>query len=138
MGNPMHAQPPRLAPLPAGRDRDRALRAGRSASGTSLRMSVTKTADDVAIAATGDLDLGAADAFERDVRRHGADCRRLVVDLRGVDFLDSGGLRTLLALRNDAKRRGHELVLVPGPAGVQRVFALSGTRGLFDWREESG
>lgn len=134
----MHAQRPPLARVSGGPDRDSRVRTGRSASGAPLRISVTKTAGDVAIAATGDLDLGAADAFERDVRRHGADCRQLLVDLRGVDFLDSGGLRALLALRNLAKRRGHELVLVAGPAGVQRVFALSGTRGLFDWREESG
>jgi anti-sigma B factor antagonist len=98
-------------------------------------MSVTTTAGEVAITATGDLDLLAAEAFEREVRRLASDGRRVLVDLRGVDFLDSGGLRALLALRNDAKRHRHVLLLVAGPPAVQRVFRLSGTRGLFDWRE---
>jgi anti-anti-sigma factor len=52
-----------------------------------------------------------------------------------VEFLDSMGLRVLLSLRNDAKRDGHSLVLVPGPRAVQRVFALTATRTLFDWRD---
>lgn len=85
--------------------------------------------------AAGDLDLPAADAFEREVRSVAASGERLLIDLRAVEFLDSGGLRALLALRNDAKRHGRELALVPGPAAVQRVFVLSGTRGLFDWRQ---
>jgi hypothetical protein len=40
----------------------------------------------------------------------------------------------LLALRNDAKRNGHALTLVPPAPTVGRIFAITGTRGLFDWR----
>ena len=40
----------------------------------------------------------------------------------------------LLSLRNDAKRNGHALTLVSPAPTVQRIFALTGTRGLFDWR----
>jgi hypothetical protein len=36
-------------------------------------------------------------------------------------------------LRNDARRCGQRLTLVPGPPQVQRVFFLTGTRRLFDW-----
>ena len=52
------------------------------------------------------------------------------------ELLDSTGLRVLLSLRNDAKRDGHSLVLIPGSPAVQRVFALTATRTLFDWRED--
>jgi anti-sigma B factor antagonist len=58
----------------------------------------------------------------------------VVLDLSGLRFVDSQGLGLLLSLRNDAKRNGHSLTLVRGPAVVQRVFALTGTRGLFDWQ----
>jgi anti-anti-sigma regulatory factor len=44
------------------------------------------------------------------------------------------GLRLLLALRSDAQRDGHILRLVPGSPEVQRIFALTGTRTLFEWR----
>jgi anti-anti-sigma factor len=55
------------------------------------------------------------------------------VDLRGVGFLDATALRTLLVLRNDARRARRALVLVPGSPTVQRVFTLTRTGGLFDW-----
>lgn len=84
----------------------------------------------------GELDLASADALEDEVRKLRADGFELVVvDLRGVEFLDSTGLRTLLSLRNAAKREGRRLVLVPGPRQVQRLFELTATAGLFDWRD---
>jgi anti-anti-sigma factor len=96
---------------------------------------VASEAGEVIAAPKGDLDLAVADDFERQIRRLAGDGRVVVIDLRGVAFLDSSGLRSLLTLRNDAKRNHHRLVLVPGPPAVQRVFHLTATRGLFDWRE---
>ncbi len=86
--------------------------------------------------ATGDLDLESADHIERHVRQlRGRGVARVVIDLRGVEFLDSTGLRVLISLRNDAKRQHHELCLVRPPPAVRRVFTLTGTYGLFDWVE---
>jgi anti-anti-sigma factor len=57
-----------------------------------------------------------------------------VLDLTDVDFIDSTGLRVLLNIRNDAKRNDHVLTLVaPGPT-ARRIFEITGTRGLFEWR----
>jgi anti-sigma B factor antagonist len=106
----------------------------RSSPRPPFSVSVDAGPHEVIAAPRGDLDLAVADAFERKVRELGRDGRIVVIDLRGVDFLDSSGLRSLLSLRNDAKRNHHQLVLVPGPPGVRRVFHLTGTRGLFDWR----
>jgi len=44
-------------------------------------------------------------------------------------------LRLLLSLRNTAEREGHRLSIVPGPRQVQRVFDLTATRALSDWRD---
>jgi anti-anti-sigma factor len=90
-----------------------------------------------AVAPIGDLDWATHEAIEREVRDlYAQGVARVVVDLRGVEFMDSRGLRTLLGLRNDAKRAGRLLTLVPGPSGVQRIFALTATRGLFDWQDD--
>jgi anti-sigma B factor antagonist len=124
----MHAEPSPIAPVPAAG-------APTTTGRGSLRTAVATRAGEIVVTVAGDLDLLAADAFEREVRRVAAAGGRLLIDLRAVEFLDSGGLRALLMLRNDAKRNRRELALVPGPAVVQRVFLLSGTRGLFDWRE---
>ena len=68
------------------------------------------------------------------MRARSAGSTRIVLDLRLVDFIDSTGLRVLLTLRNDIKRNGHALLLVPPQPAVRRIFAITGTRGLFDWQ----
>jgi anti-anti-sigma factor len=95
---------------------------------------LTQSGSTAVVSPAGELDAATVEALGDEVtalRRAGAE--RVVVDLGGVTFLDSRGLGVLLVLRNDAKRAGQELLLVPGPPQVQRVFALTRTRGLFDW-----
>ena len=90
--------------------------------------------DGVVVAPAGELDLASADVLEAELRAlAGAQAERVVLDLRGVGFMDSTGLRLLISVRNAAKRSGQRLLVVPGPACVQRLFELTGTRGLFDW-----
>jgi anti-sigma B factor antagonist len=99
-------------------------------------LSVLPDRAEVAVVPVGDLDLASADVLERevrDLRRAGFD--QVVVDLRRVGFVDSTGLRVLLSLRNDAKRTGQTLKVVPGCREVQRIFDVTGTRSLFDWRD---
>lgn len=61
----------------------------------------------------------------------------LTMDLRELEFLDSTGLRALLQLRTDCEANGCRLLLVPGPAAVQRAFAVSGISGQFTMVEPS-
>lgn len=99
-------------------------------------VSVVPDRREVAVVPIGELDLASAAALEeevRELRRSGFD--EIVIDLRHLRFLDSTGLRLLLSLRNQAKRDGHRLRLVRGPRQVQRVFDLTATRGLFEWRD---
>lgn len=51
---------------------------------------------------------------------------RLAVDLTGVTFLSSSGLRVLLNASNAEKSRGVELRLFGLQAPVRKVFQLSG------------
>ena len=102
----------------------------------SFEMSVVPDRREVAVVPAGELDLATADRLADEVRElRAAGFREVLLDLRHVSFLDSSGLRMLLSLRSDARRDGHELRLVPGPREVQRIFELTATRGLFDWRD---
>jgi anti-anti-sigma factor len=48
------------------------------------------------------------------------------LDLRGVEFMDTSGLRYVLELVDRSERDGFGVTIVPGPAAVQRVFEVSG------------
>jgi len=81
----------------------------------------------------GELDSANAYVLDSQLRRaeeHGPAV--LIVDLRGLSFMDSTGLARLLAAHRRAKRGGWRLVLIRGRAAVQRVLAMSGLRERFE------
>jgi anti-anti-sigma factor len=90
---------------------------------------------EVVVIPIGELDVSSIDTLEREVHelRDGR-FEEVVLDLRQVTFMGSTGLRCLIALRNDAVRRDYRLTLKPGPRQLERLFDLTGTRGLFNWR----
>jgi len=78
-------------------------------------------------ALSGEVDLAAAEAVEERIRTALADEPDVVVlDLRGVEFLDSSGLRVVLALDRAQRDRGARLVVVRGGRRVARVMELTG------------
>jgi anti-sigma B factor antagonist len=52
--------------------------------------------------------------------------RDLTLDLSGLDFLDSTGVRLVVEAADAARRRGGTLRLRPGREEVQRVFRVTG------------
>ena len=100
-----------------------------------LRVHVVPARSAVIVVPQGELDLNTIGRVEQQVTElRTAGFERVVLDLRQVGFLDSSGLRMLLGLRNAARRNDHRLELIAGCREVQRVFDLTATRGLFDWR----
>lgn len=73
----------------------------------------------------GEFDLASAERFETLLA--GLDVRRdIVVDLSGLGFMDSTGIRLLLKMSNQVLAAGRQLRIVPGVPAVQRVFELAG------------
>lgn len=56
----------------------------------------------------------------------------VVVDLRDVTFLDAGGLRLLLRIRERVLFHGGRVRLVRGEPRVWRVLRLTGVDSVFD------
>ncbi len=76
----------------------------------------------------GELDLAVADELRRAVADAFATTPPTVlIDLSGLRFIDSTGLRVVLEARELAAESGVELQLRRGPREVQRVFSLTGT-----------
>jgi anti-anti-sigma factor len=75
----------------------------------------------------GELDRCASAQLEPALERLLDDPRldAIALDLRGLDFLDSSGLRTIVLARNRLSDEDRRLVLVRGPQTVQRVFEIT-------------
>ena len=85
---------------------------------------LTSTSGDTAtLTLRGELDMATVDAVEQAIAAVGDAPRPLVIDLRGLRFLDSMGLELFLALDTRLREAGRELVLVRGPRAVHRLFA---------------
>ena len=75
----------------------------------------------------GELDLDTAHAVEQQLAEMRAGgCERLVLDLRGLRFMDSTGLRLVIRWDTVGKEDGFEFAIVPGIEVVDRVFRLTG------------
>jgi anti-sigma B factor antagonist len=78
---------------------------------------------------TGELDIATAPKLERalhDGRRRGDE---VILDLAGLEFLDSTGLRVIVRGVEAAVREGWDLRLRHGPPAVRRVFEIAGVLG---------
>jgi len=85
------------------------------------------SAGDALIALSGELDLSGAPALDQEIEQLAArpEIRRVVVDLRRLDFLDSSGLRSVALADRRLSGSGRSLVLVRGNESVQRVFEIT-------------
>lgn len=78
------------------------------------------------VALVGELDIASAPRFEEGLTEVEGDSPGvLVLDLRRVDFIDSTGLRAVIAADERARAAGRRFVIVRGPAAVERVFNVT-------------
>jgi anti-sigma B factor antagonist len=96
-----------------------------------LRVDVDERGSATVIAVSGELDLGSTPTL-RDVavRRLLAGDRHVVLDLTGLEFLDSTGLGVIVAVLKRARSLGADLRLVIGRERVRAPFAITGVDGL--------
>jgi anti-sigma B factor antagonist len=91
-----------------------------------LQLESSRSGDDASVVVGGEVDMATApqlrDALMTLVE---AGVSRIVLDCRGLDFLDSSGIGVLIAVR---KRLGDDgvLTLEAPPAHVRKVLELTG------------
>jgi anti-sigma B factor antagonist len=93
----------------------------------TLEFETTRNRAVAVIAATGELDLSGAEILQAELDRLEAepDLGTVVLDLRGLEFLDSSGLRLVVLADMRARDAGRRFVLVRGPETVHRVFEIT-------------
>jgi anti-sigma B factor antagonist len=92
-----------------------------------MRTEVSETAGWTVVSVFGEVDVATSpDLRERLVQLIGDGANRLVLDLEGVDFLDSTGLGTIIGALKRARTHGGDLRLVCTQARVTRLFEITG------------
>jgi anti-anti-sigma factor len=80
-----------------------------------------------AIRLFGELDLATAVTAERELERvEATDAETILLDLSGLTFVDSTGVRLLVTATARSRADQNRLALVRGPYAVQRVLELCG------------
>ena len=81
---------------------------------------------------SGKLDTVTAPAFEKQLRELiGSGAVRLVLDLSGIEYISSAGLRGLLVMSKLLKERQGKACLVGVKGNVRSVFEMSGFLTFF-------
>lgn len=79
------------------------------------------------IVVSGELDLATSPALEQELKRaEESDAVLLILDLRGLQFIDSTGLSILIKAHQQAEASGRRFAVVRGPSQVQRLLGLTG------------
>jgi anti-anti-sigma factor len=90
-----------------------------------LTVDVFRDGAAVVVAPSGDLDLATVGQLRDELARH-ASAPQLVLDLRGVSFMDSSGLALVVEQQHRAEAENSDFRVVPGSARVRRLFEITG------------
>jgi anti-sigma B factor antagonist len=92
-----------------------------------LKIDIRQDADRAVLSLAGELDMASAPLFEGAL--DGAEltaASALVLDLQELRFIDSTGLRIILATRERCRERGQDFAITPGSPQVQRLLSVTG------------
>jgi anti-sigma B factor antagonist len=91
-----------------------------------FRCEVRETADDAVVAPVGELDLATVTEVEEALKEQASSKRRVTLDLRGLSFMDSTGVRLVFEADAAAQRDGLAFAVVCGNEDVMRPLEISG------------
>jgi anti-anti-sigma factor len=89
------------------------------------------------LALNGELDLAAAYDLETALSRVCGSGEQIELDLRGVTFMDSMGMRSLLTARDMCAEHGSELSVIAGE-GQRKMLEVTGLIEVLPLRETDG
>lgn len=98
-------------------------------TGEGWTLKADRTGDTVVVTLAGELDMAATFRLEPELERltTNTGARALVVDMDGVEFMDSSALGLLLATQQRLQAHGIRFLLANPSGGVRRMLELTGT-----------
>jgi anti-sigma B factor antagonist len=104
-----------------------------------LRLDSREEGDWTVLDVVGEVDLSSAPFLRTRIEElvH-LGAQRLVVDLRGVGFMDSSGLSVLVSCMKRMREAGGELAIACPNGSILKVFTVTGLDRLFTIRPSVG
>ncbi len=103
-----------------------------------LRLEPEKRGSEIFVRATGRITSSTAAKFESVLRDLVSDNKRVVLDMTEVDYIDSSGLGSLVAVYMHASRSKCELELANPKMRLKDLFSRSGLASVFKKVEQAG
>lgn len=100
----------------------------------AFTVDVEERSDGALITPRGELDMATQPQL-RDVLEAGAARGGLTLDLSGLRFIDTSGLRLILETAEAAHREGFAFRVIPGSESVQRLFEVAGVTELIPFHD---
>jgi anti-sigma B factor antagonist len=92
-----------------------------------LTINLRRDKDRAVVEMQGELDMANAPLLQAKIESDElGSAKTVVLDLQELTFLDSTGLRVILAARELCWRRGQEFAVTPGSQQVQRLLSVTG------------
>ena len=90
-----------------------------------MTIDIKRNAEEVVIELVGRLDTNTAPALDKTISEDVSDSQNLVINLKGLEYISSAGLRVLLAAQKKMQKAG-SLKLINVCEGIMDVFDMTG------------
>ena len=90
-----------------------------------MMIEIKKNADETIIEIVGRLDTTTAPALDKTINEDIGETKNLILDLKGLEYLSSAGLRVLLSTQKKMNQKG-TMVVKNVCAEIMEVFEITG------------
>ncbi len=99
----------------------------------SISVSARPTGEGTVLVVSGELDADSGEAFQESLLRAARSYRPpLLLDLSGIGFADSAGLKALVTIRRLIEARDCGLQVIGASRAIRTAVRLTGTRHVLD------
>jgi anti-sigma B factor antagonist len=105
-----------------------------------LTLTTSQEQEALRVRLSGELDMSSALTFDEQMRRIEEECGpegTVLLDMEGLKFMDSTGLRLIVSAHQRAVRAGRHLAIVHTSKAIRRILKLTGMLERLDVSEDS-
>jgi anti-sigma B factor antagonist len=103
---------------------------------SELKLETEKKNSETTVRGTGRITSDTSATLENTLRDLIPESKRVVLDLTGIEYIDSSGLGTLVSIYMHARRANCDLEIANPKQRVRDLFRLSRLESVFKGREE--